>query len=481
METTQPTNTNIDRKQVETLIQLGQKKGLTGKDVIDALVRKGYTPEGVDVQGIKSSFVKEPTPVQEKAGFGQRVAEDFSQRREKLSTINNSDFTTGSKILQNVGQVAGGVGDILWEGVKSLTPDTVEKKIGDTVAKGAQKVMENPKAQEIKSKISDWAKAHPEAVGNLEAVLNIASIIPELKGFEVGGKALQTGTKVAADAIETGAKVLAEGAVEVGSKILPKSEEIMNRVARLTPNETTTFTKIAGKTPGEYLAETGNFSKPEDIITKEAEKFSQSLADKKDALAKLPGVYKDGSLSDALDMLIEKAKKESGTNVKSPYLDQVVSLKDKLDNTGLTMQEAENVKSLLEKNVKLGYNKLTNAEKVQQATNIDNALRKWQSNKASELGFTNISDINKQTQISKFIVDKLGKQIIGKSGLNGVSLTDWIMLSGGNPAAVSGFLTKKFFSSKSVQAKIAELLSSGEIKGQIRAKLEDLTSKNATK
>jgi len=134
------------------------------------------------------------------------------------------------------------------------------------------------------------------------------------------------------------------------------------------------------------------------------------------------------------------------------------------------MGEINMVKRLYEKNVKLGYNKMMNADKVEQATNIDNSLRNWQVNQAQELGFNNIAELNKQTQISKFLIDKLGDQVVGQNGLNGIGLTDWIVLGGGNPQAVAGFLTKKFFSSKSVQAKIAEYLNKGkDVNGIIKA------------
>lgn len=117
------------------------------------------------------------------------------------------------------------------------------------------------------------------------------------------------------------------------------------------------------------------------------------------------------------------------------------------------------MKRLYEREVKLGYNKMLNPDKVQTSTNIDNALREWQVTKAEELGFTNLKELNKQTQISRNLINSLGDEVVGKTGLNNVSLTDWIMLSGGDPTAIGGFLTKKFFGSKGVQAKIAEMLS----------------------
>ena len=254
-------------------------------------------------------------------------------------------------------------------------------------------------------------------------------------------------------------------------KLTPDSASIMDRVARLKPTDATKFKKLAGKSHGEYLRETGNFGTPEKIIENEAKKFAKSIKSVDKTLAKLKGTFKDGSIDDALNGILDKAKSTSGANVKSPYLKRVTELLEKNNKVGLDMTEINEVKRLFEKNVKLGYNKLTNGDMVERATNIDNALRKWQVSKAKELGFKNIDKLNKQTQLSKFIVDKLGDQVVGKNGLNGVGLTDWIMLSGGDPPAVGGFLTKKVFSSNTVQSKIAQMVNKGKIKGQIKPNL----------
>ena len=258
---------------------------------------------------------------------------------------------------------------------------------------------------------------------------------------------------------------------KITSTIVPESAGIMNRVARLTPKEATQFEKLAGETHGEYLTRTGNFGAPDKIVTNEAAKFTSSKASVDAELAKLNGLYKNGAIDDALNGLLEKAKAESSPNVKAEYLDEVTALKSKYDNQGgLSMADINQVKRLYERKVKLGYDRLLNGEKIAQATNVDSALREWQVNQAKELGFTNISELNKQTQLSRFLVNKLGDQIVGKTGLNGVSLTDWIMLSGGDATSVAGFLTKKFFSSKNVQAKIAEMLNQAEIEGQVLPK-----------
>lgn len=477
MVDTKQTNMEIKKDKVNLLIEEGRKKGLTGKDVIDALVRKGFQPEGVDVNAIKQTFTQSQQPQQktDSVGVVDRIKTGIQEKGAKIQEqiAGTGEYSGQSALERGVGATATGFSALsgtLYNALPEVARNTLDK-VGGGIGKGinylTDKISNNPALQEF---------AMSEAGKDTEKVSRVLSdlgiISGEILGADQATKALSKTAKAVQTGIETTSDALTTGTGNVLSKtenMLPKSPEIMNRVARLKPSDATKFEKMAGKTHGQYLTETGNFGTPDEIIAKEAQKFTQSLNSVDDTLSKLSGVYKDGSIADALKELGKKAVAESGDNIKAPYASRVQELTTKLGREGLSMSEINEVKRLFEKNVKLGYNKLTNAEKVAQATNIDSALRKWQVGQAEKLGFSNIADLNKQTQMSKFIIDKLGDQVVGQSGLNGVSLTDWIMLSGGDPTAVAGFLTKKFFSSKSVQAKIAKMLSDGEVKGQINA------------
>lgn len=345
------------------------------------------------------------------------------------------------------------------------------KQATQAVVGGAMKgIQELPGGAEAFQKLRDLAVKNPEIAKDVEDIFNLVTV-------GAGAKVAKVGAEGAIGVAKAGEKAVGQGlesGMKLAENVIPKSDEIMNRVARLTPKQANTFEKLAGKTHGEYLRETGNFGTPDQIIKNEATKFTQSIKSVDDTLATLPGVYKDGSITDAIMGLKEKAIETSSANVKSPILSKVLEFETKLNNEGLTMSEINELKRLYEREVKLGYKGVgaqINSRAVDKATYIDEAIREWQVNKAKELGFKNIAELNKQTQLSKFIVDKLGDQVVGKNGLNDVTLTDWIMLSGGDPTAVGGFLTKKFFSNKKVQSKIAEMLNKGEIKGQIVPKV----------
>jgi hypothetical protein len=353
------------------------------------------------------------------------------------------------------------------------TTEAVLQPINQTVGKAVSAVTSplinwlGDKIGDVKA-VQDLTKVvdkHPQIASFLGDIFQTGMNTVALTTLDTAGQkikpavtsAVEKGTSLASDLTKTTGEI-------VSSKLENASPSIMNRVARLKPTDATKFKSLSGKTIGDYLVDTKNFGTPDQIIANEATKFSTSIADVDSALAGLKGAYKNGGVSDMLAGLEERAKLTSSESVKSPYLDRVLELKKINKKSGLSMSDINEVKRLYEKNVKLGYNKTLNPDKVELATNIDNSVREWQVKQAEKLGFTNIAELNKQTQLSKFIINKLGDQLIGKSGLNAVNLTDWIVLAGGDPTSVGALLTKKFFSSKAVQSKISDILSKNKPK-----------------
>lgn len=410
-------------------------------------------------------------------GFGERVVSDVKQRISNIKDISTKTGKTkfeggdGSGIsapsagLQTARQVTAIASDVVGEGIKSIIGKKGEQAISKVVSPIAKTVSESESADKYRA----WKDKNPEAAGNLESILglagDVATIVPLAKGAQVAKAGIKEAGKVVSSNVKSGIETATN---KIASMSENASPQIMNKVARLTPTQANKFKQIAGMTHGEYLAKTGNFANPEKIITNEATKFAQSVKAVDETLASLPGKYKNGAINDALDSLVKKALSVSTDSVKSPYLKEATSLLNKAKKEGLTMGEMNQAKRLFEKNVKLGYNKMLNPKEVELATNIDNAVREFQFKTAKRLGFKNLDEMNKQTQISKEIVNSLGKQLTGKTGLNEVSLTDWIMLSGGDPAAVGGLLTKKLFGNKSVQARIAKILSNEKAISEIK-------------
>ena len=398
------------------------------------------------------------------SGVGNRIGQQFRGEGEFAgqSTPRRATGITGEAFSTPLGLA------------KDVLPEPAEKgleKVGEGIGKGLQWVAEKTTPQfmtEFVTKYPDAAKALEEAAGTVSNVGQIAGDILAIQGgATVAGKATKGLAKTGEKALGIIEKPLEVAGKAIDIKAPQISENIMNRVARLNPTDEIKFKTVAGKTPGQYLRDTGNFGTPDQVVAREAIKFVQSMNAVDDAFSKLPGEFKIGPIDDALRMLEKKAAKTSTPSVKAPFSDEVTQLATKHQASGLTMKEVNRVKRLLEREVKLGYNKLNAPNTVAKATNVDNSIRQWQFAKAKDLGFKNVGEMNKQTQISKFLVNKLGDKIVGQSALNNLSLTDWVMLSGGDPTAIAGFLTKKFFSSKAVQSKIAKLLA-GESKDFIK-------------
>lgn len=377
-------------------------------------------------------------------------------------SLKETATTFGSDIQKQANELnaGGGIGTLARSGLRA---------VGATARAVFTPVLESPGVKQatefVGEKLSDtapmqkfasWAQKHPEAAKDIQDVLDVASLFG---GKAASGPVARSTVGLARSTGEATAKTFGNIADRAVTMTRNAPSDIMTRVARLTPKEEMAFKNTSGRTVGEYLTETGNFGDPQSIVAKEAEKFASSKNMVDDALSKLPGEYQVGPVNDALQLIVKKGEGSSTSSVKAPYLSRATELLQKSQNQGLNMSEINEVKRLLEREVRLGYNKLNKPQTVARATYVDDAIRQWQFKKAPELGLENLPELNKQTQVSKFLLNKLGDSIVGKGALNNMSLTDWIILAGGDGTAASSFLVKKFFSSKGIQAKIAKMLN----------------------
>jgi len=408
-----------------------------------------------------AQFSQKPEQAKE-PGYLSRVGSQIKgQFNEAVNSENSSIDGTMNPISAGL-NIAKNVTGIL---TAPITQAPGIKQLGEGFGKAGEAIVNT----KIGNKATDALSNVPEPVlsgaSNLiETAMNLAT----LEGTARSAKGLYNSGKNAISNLKTPKTTVAPEPTAIPNET---SGSIMDRVARLKPSDATKFKDMTGKTHGQYLADTGNFGSPDKIIQNESVKFVDSLKEVDSALEKLPGRFQSAPILEALKGLVDKAKTQSSGSVKAPFYGDVANLVAKYKSGGLTHPEINLLKRLYERNVRLGYSKLINPDAVSKSTNIDSALREWQVKQARLQGFKNIDALNKQTQTSKFIINKLGDQVIGQNGLNSMGLTDWIMLSGGDPTAVAGFLTKKFFSSKAVQAKIAEIMRTAESTPPIKANM----------
>lgn len=157
----------------------------------------------------------------------QRIGNDFNTRVDKgsdaLVAANAGKQNMGSGILQDVGQGAGFVSDIGQEGAESLDKTFLGGNVGKIATAGLTALGHTAAAQEVASKLLAFKEAHPEAAGNLEAIFNIASLLPEGKGAEIAGdaaaKGAAKGVEVAAPAAEAAINATKTGLETAGKTV----------------------------------------------------------------------------------------------------------------------------------------------------------------------------------------------------------------------------------------------------------------------
>lgn len=125
--------------------------------------------------------------------LGKNIFEDVTQRGKNIAKVSSDLFNEKvnpfSGGLQILGQVAGTAGDVVGQtlksGVKAVLPRAAEDKLKST----ASSVMSSAPVQSTLEAYQGWKQSHPEAAADLEAVGNIASLLPIGKVSQLTGKA----------------------------------------------------------------------------------------------------------------------------------------------------------------------------------------------------------------------------------------------------------------------------------------------------
>lgn len=256
-----------------------------------------------------------------------------------------------------------------------------------------------------------------------------------------------------------------------------KPTKIMQRVARVHALDQQKFQQTAKESIGDYLVKRGIYGNDEQIMTQLAERFQKSkdLADSE--IAKLGGQWKAAPIRTALQDLAGRESRISTPGAPSKDFARVTELLRKHDSVGLTMTEVNEAKRLFERNVKLDFLKTVNPEGVARANTIDDAIRTWQFETAEKMGLNNLPEINKETQLAKMLGDALFKKNARADGNNAFGLSDIILLSGGDPAALSMFISKRMLESKQLRSLVAKTIAGkptvGQPKASTRAPIND--------
>lgn len=233
------------------------------------------------------------------AATKETFVKPFQDRMQQI--VDRPDQSFGSDVLQTAGALAGGVSDIalgaVKEGVKVFTPQVVQDKVSELAQKAGITV-----AGAIPQEALTALANHPEALGNIQAIVDLATTVPAIKPV---AEALQGVTKTAIKVAGQGAKT----AVKVGAPAIAKTGEAVGTVVKpiktvldkravakqegfvkelLTPNLTTKATAEAIKTG--KVTEAG--LKGERDVTKAVPNFGEISK----VVSEVPGVSKKKTL-----------------------------------------------------------------------------------------------------------------------------------------------------------------------------------------
>lgn len=374
----------------------------------------------------------------------------MAQEQGSPSGMANVLTRTTQAPIRVAGAVGGAVGDMVGAGLEATGLD-------EPIAKVLQPVVES---DPVKKAVEVYKSLPQDTQEVLKAIMDSANIPLTVGASSLVKQGVESGLKATGEVLEAGVKA----GSNVASKVLPTSEGIMQRVARIPKGEQAKFEKLTGKSVGQFLDETGNYGTPDKIVEKLYNDFQLSRNNADNALGELQGTYRATPVRTALHELEGKVERTSSPGAPDPELSRVKELVAKERKIGLTMKEINEVKRIYERRVRLDYLKTNIPEDVARATNVDSALREWQFKEADKAGLKNLGEINKSTQTNKMLMDALGKEISGSAGNNALGLTDAILLAGGSPESIASLVVKKTFSDPGLQSWAAKKLSKNKEK-----------------
>lgn len=276
---------------------------------------------------------------QEDKGFFERVGEDLTKRKEAISetvkSAEKGDIGEFQQTVQTAGQVAGGVLDIIGEGVVSaakgvslVIPDAIEEPAKEALKAGWDTLTKTEigkvATQAIEGGLNEWNKfkqANPQEAKTIESAVNIGILLAPVKVKakaeptvlgktadilgQKAGKQIATQRKEFAERLispKKTAKVLTEETARTTEKGIGP---LKRSVVELSPREklvASEVNKLKGVSPKNSIQ--GNLN----VIYKENEKLAKKL-EYHVAKSKSPITY--GEMSTRIDNAVENLIKEN--------------------------------------------------------------------------------------------------------------------------------------------------------------------------
>lgn len=324
---------------------------MNDQDLVGKVVQKYpiYKKQLEDMEDSESGLIGSPIGAVKE--FGSDVVSAFKERgsniKEAVVPDNQEEAQKmikggqGKIALRVGGQVGGLVGDLELSVLKLVAPKFAE----DLAMKGLQKVSETEFVQNVTQKLDEFKQKHPEAAQDLEDVVNIAAIIPYVKGTEVAvkgtQKGLQTVSKVTDKVIDSNrASRIANATDEidsvVGKIVQGKTDDVLKAKKALSTINTEgikTYSELGDRIDDGIEALAG---KVDDLLEETGAKVGQLKSDKLVTATKVGNKsIKQKFVNDALDQLDELYVKIKDAPKKAA----IMQLKTKLAKEGLSLKE----------------------------------------------------------------------------------------------------------------------------------------------
>lgn len=405
------------------------------------------------VEGAKEGFDK-----------GNQLRKDTVNVIEDTPGVKDNILRAGANILGGAetlatttfGGIAGATDDILsptFEGGVNSLPDNYKNVLGDKM-----------------NELSDW---YQSLDNNQQLALRHAGVLGETALTFLTGSAGKNTQKTLTktlnkldDFTDPLRPILKNTIEQTGEKLANSRNEIssslISSMNKVNPNKQKEFITLSkGDTIGDFLLKRDIVGNNEEVLEKLADRFQQAKKNIDDGMAQVEGLYKPKSAEPVLNDMLDYYSKTADRDNLSLTQKRL----QKLNSEGLTLSEFNSIKRDFEKNVRTGYLRDNNAEKIQRNTNLDNQMRLERDEIATSGGFSNIKDLSKEIQLTKYALDSINDKAIRQLANNTFGLVDNMLMIGGavNPGALGLLGIKKVLSSDYVKSGLIKALKTGDV------------------
>lgn len=187
---------------------------------------------------------RQSTQEPERRNMFQKIGGDIKRRATRLkSTFQESasgkisPVESGARV---VGDIIGAGTDVVFRGaegaLRTITPDKLERKVEEGGKKLVSKAMSNPFINDTIEKLTNLAKQNPRASKNIEALIDITSVLPASVGVKATKPIINTAEKIVAKTAQKGAGLSKYGISQATGLARETIEEIIKNPKAFKPS-----------------------------------------------------------------------------------------------------------------------------------------------------------------------------------------------------------------------------------------------------